>query len=59
MIPRISSTSLSARRVAGAHESIDSTGAETFSNGSVASGAVPVVVDVASATSTATLVYVV
>ena len=59
MIPRSSSTSASARRVAGTHESMLSTGVDSFSNGSVASGAVPVVVDVASAGSTAALVYVV
>src|SRR5215203_1951186 len=58
-MPRISSTSLSARRVAGAQLSMLSTGESTCSNGSVASGFVPVVVLVASETSTATDVYVV
>jgi hypothetical protein len=49
MTPRISSTSLSARRVPGTHESMLSTGESTVSNGSVASGFVPVVVLVLAA----------
>jgi len=45
--------------VAGTQELTSSTGDETASKGNVASGFVPVVVDVASATSTAAGVYVV